>query len=645
MGCHASRPSRKSDGNDAPPNQEPADMQWQEPRKVAPTVMEPYDSRPLLNSTEPNNSSLNSGTAFVSLSTAEQREPTVRTLPAFSFVNGGLMGPSSPPALESAQPSAKGPAYLNTLAIRAYRCERDLINAYYIYIHPYLPLLPPPTFPQYEDCFAEVAPISYEADQSILPFWPESPLALAISALLVLIPLPKDPDPQSESATIIRRSFAQLYVRSAEHALESNSDHHRNTHISSYASTYTFHPSSLLHPNIFANLEPILALLVLTVYDYCQSGNRKQMRSRAHQALTAAMDLSLHALSADAVDAQRRAWWMTMYLASQASITNHSAPIMLIHDVRITTPYPEFCNRRETWELLMEAQNALMRVGPIAKELSKKRNRTNLSRTTADDIRRLDSTVLALGAKLDTSSYSVENEGAEASAARNLWMISLLFVHTARIKLHRFIAFGDSPLLLEKTSDLRTATLGNFSTTSPTPSQPWTLDVDSSFPFTAQESTDICLRSALVLSRTIRNLPPPKLHYSDGPSTSMISANHTENPVTSLTRSHAYPRSLPYLSCCTMQSCYVLSMLLRRLRSCLCTRDLSACYYLLRCAQPGTEIQDAERAIEEMRNGIGALYAALKADSVFEGVVDMAKDVESIYTAYFPGAGGSNISI
>jgi hypothetical protein len=77
-------------------------------------------------------------------------------------------------------------------------------------------------------------------------------------------------------------------------------------------------------------------------------------------------------------------------------------------------------------------------------------------------------------------------------------------------------------------------------------------------------------------------------------------------------------------------------MLLRRLRSCLATRDLSACYYLLRCAQPGTEIQDAERAIEEMRNGIGALYASLRADSVFEGVGDMARDVESIYTAYFP---------
>jgi hypothetical protein len=78
----------------------------------------------------------------------------------------------------------------------------------------------------------------------------------------------------------------------------------------------------------------------------------------------------------------------------------------------------------------MEAQNALMRAGTIAKELAKKRNKTNLSRTTADDIRRLDSNVLALGAKLDTSGYSAENEGAEASAARNLWMISLLFVHT-----------------------------------------------------------------------------------------------------------------------------------------------------------------------------------------------------------------------
>ncbi|KAL2847801.1 hypothetical protein BJY01DRAFT_246703 [Aspergillus pseudoustus] len=644
MGCSASRlirdPPSHSVGEPAPQSERP-DMQWQEPHKVAPATIQPYDTRPLLNSTEPNNSSLNSANAFASLSTGNH---TARTLPAFSFVNGGLMGPSSPPVLEGAHSDARAlhPTYLNTIAIRAYKCERDLINAYYIYVHPYLPLLPPPAFPQYEDCPAELVPLSYEADRSILPFWPESPLALALSALLVLIPPPKDSRPLSEPATALRRSYAQLYVRAAENALDTNTEQHRQTNMSSYASTYTFHPTSPLHPNTPANLEPILALLVLTIYDYCERGNRKHMRSRAHQALTTAMDLSLHTLSPEALDAQKRAWWMTMYLASQASIINHSAPIMLIHDVRITTPYPEFRNSREPWELLMEAQSALMRAGTITKELARKRNKSNLSRAMADDMRRLDSVILALGTKLDTSEW-ITDQGAEASTARNLWAIALLFVHTARIKLHRFIAFGDSPLLLDTNCEFRTATLSNFSTSSTTPSQPWTLEVDSTFPFTVQESTDVCLRSALVLSRTIRNLPPPNPYYFEGPPAHRIPADLIEKQGANM---HClYPCSIPYLACCTMQSCYVLAMLLRRLQSCLATRDLSMCYYLLRCAQPGTEIQDAERAIEELRNGIGALYASLRGDSVFGGIVDMARDVETIYTAYFPTLDVCNIPL
>ncbi|KAL3458352.1 hypothetical protein BJX64DRAFT_292274 [Aspergillus heterothallicus] len=636
MGCSASRPTRDSHSvSEIVPKNEQPDMQsWQEAPKPAPVpIVQPYDSRPIFNSTQPNNSSSNSANGYTSLSTGDH---TAKTLPAFSFVNGGLMGPSSPPALEGApnEPRALEPSYLNTIAIRAYKCERDLINAYYIYIHPYLPLLPPPALPQYEDCPTEIVPLSYQPDRSILPFWPESPLALALSALLVLIPLPKDTAPLLEPSTTLRRTYSQLYARSAEHALENNTEQLRQTNMSSYASTYTFHPSSFLHPTIPAALEPIMALLALTVYDYCQRGNRKHMRTRAHQALTAAMDLSLHALSGEATDAQRRAWWMTMYLASQSSIINHSAPIMLIHDVRITTPYPEFGNRREQWELLMEAQSGLMRAGTIAKELSKKRSKTHLPRATADDMKRLDSALLSLGVKLDTFGWSTEHEGAEASAAGNLWIIARLFVHTARIKLHRFIAFGDAPLLLEKNCEFRTATLSNFSTSSTAPSQPWTLDTDASFPFSAQESTDICLRSALVLSRTIRNLPPPNPNYFDGPSPATMSAHLIDKPDANINA--LYPRSLPYLACCTIQSCYVLAMLLHRLRSCLITRDLSACYYLVRCAQPGTEIQDAERAIEELRNGVGALYASLKGDSVFEGILDMARDVETIYTAYFP---------
>ncbi|KAL2814372.1 hypothetical protein BDW59DRAFT_167197 [Aspergillus cavernicola] len=633
MGCNVSRPS-PSGGDKTAPKYESTEKQWQQQHhhQIADVAMHHPDSRLMSNPVETNNSLMNSAVGVMSPPTGEH---TARTLPAFSFVNGGLMGVSSPSPQQSSQTSSNAMHHtrLNPIAIRAYG-----INAYYIYIHPYLPLFPPPAIPQYEDCPIEVIPLSDQPDRSILPFWPTSALGLALSALLVLIPLPKEPDPLSEPATVLRRSYAQLYVRSAEQTFE-HSTEHRQFNVTAYLSNYALRPSSPLHPNMPANLEPILALLVLTVYDYCQRGNRKHMRSRAHQALTAAMDLSLHTMDPEAADAEKRAWWMTMYLASQSSISNHSAPIMLMHDPRITTPYPEFRSHHEPWPLLMQAQNALMQAGSIAKELAKKTNKTNLSRTTAEDIQRLDSTVLGLAIQLDTSRYVMNQEGAEACAARNLWAIALLFVHTARIKLHRFTAFGDCPLLLDKSCDLKTANFSNFtssSSSSPGPPQAWALDVDSTFPFTTQESTDICLRSALVLSRILRTLPPPNPGYVEGVSPSHASVVLNGRPAANL--GPQYPRSLPYLTCCTMQSCYVLVMLLRRLRASLCSGDLSTCYYLLRCAQAGTEIQDAERAIEELRNGIESLWVSLKSDSVFEGIVPMVRDVETIYTAYFSQA-------
>lgn len=78
----------------------------------------------------------------------------------------------------------------------------------------------------------------------------------------------------------------------------------------------------------------------------------------------------------------------------------------------------------------MKAQDALMKAGNIAKELAKKRSKTNLLKSTAEDIRRLDSTVVNLGIQLDTSRCVTNEEGAEPSAARNLRAIALLFVHT-----------------------------------------------------------------------------------------------------------------------------------------------------------------------------------------------------------------------
>lgn len=76
-------------------------------------------------------------------------------------------------------------------------------------------------------------------------------------------------------------------------------------------------------------------------------------------------------------------------------------------------------------------------------------------------------------------------------------------------------------------------------------------------------------------------------------------------------------------------------ILLRKVRMSLNAGDLSTCYYLLNHPEPGTETQDAERLIEELRHGTKSVYHFMASNSIFEGVVDMAREVETVYGVHF----------
>lgn len=68
------------------------------------------------------------------------------------------------------------------------------------------------------------------------------------------------------------------------------------------------------HSQTPVDYECLLALLVLSVYEYSQRGNLLKMRYRAGQALAIALDKSLHAQMGndEFSEARRRAWWMTV---------------------------------------------------------------------------------------------------------------------------------------------------------------------------------------------------------------------------------------------------------------------------------------------------------------------------------------------
>lgn len=176
----------------------------------------------------------------------------------------------------------------------------------------------------------------------------------------------------------------------------------------------------------------------------------------------------------------------------------------------------------------------------------------------------------------------------------------------------------DIPLFLDKYCDLSSINSHGFSST---PSPAWVADRESTFPFTEQESSVVCLKASLVVAASFRSLPYP----------SPASLGPGERP-----NVRNWPHTLPYFVCCAMQSCYTLLMLLHKVRACLATNRLASCHHLLDKPEPGTEVSDAERLAEELRHGVKSLGISLKSDVVFEGVGGMGREIESAYLAAFP---------
>ncbi|KAF4167620.1 hypothetical protein CNMCM6936_004677 [Aspergillus lentulus] len=142
-------------------------------------------------------------------------------------------------------------------------------------------------------------------------------------------------------------------------------------------------------------------------------------------------------------------------------------------------------------------------------------------------------------------------------------------------------------------------------------------DIECIFPFTEQESTSICLKSALVMSRVFRQLSSPNPD----------SGLEADGKASDRSRS---PRGLPHMACCTLQRVYAICMLLSKVRTALCSGDLSSCCYLLDRPTPAADVQDAERLTEELQQVLNALSASIRADAVFEGMAAMAREMEGI---------------
>jgi hypothetical protein len=152
----------------------------------------------------------------------------------------------------------------------------------------------------------------------MMMYRPRSPLSLAISAVLALIPHPRDHEPSSGPSLIQRRAYAHSFAQLANSTIEAECDLDLSSTDPGQAlsATRPFVGRERFHSQTPVDLESLLALLVLSVYEYAQRGNLLKMRYRAGQALAIALDKSLHAemRNDEFSEARRRAWWMTVWL-------------------------------------------------------------------------------------------------------------------------------------------------------------------------------------------------------------------------------------------------------------------------------------------------------------------------------------------
>ncbi|KAJ5893527.1 hypothetical protein N7495_005218 [Penicillium taxi] len=533
--------------------------------------------------------------------------------------------------------------------VRTYGSEPEILNAYYDFIHIYFPILPPRVSPQCRDRpLQNQVPCSNPSSEPVMMYRPRSPLSLAISAILALVPHSNDPDPSSHASVLQRRLYANAFSQLANSTIESECDLELSSTDPGLALS-SERPAinrERFHPQVPEDLEILLALLVLSVYEYTQRGNRLKMRYRAGQALAIALDKSLHASmdEDESSEACRRAWWMTYYCVLQGSIVSTTAPTVVINDPQFTTPYPRFSDDPEGWSILIQSQQVLVSASQFIADLNKCLVSQSGMHFMFERMQQLDSwtnSVLAQASSLPISSEFGNHR--ESITAQSIRAISRIKLSSAQIKIHRFRAFSDIPIFIKKHCDLTTANPTNTSdidTKSCTsgsdihsvsclhggldqfqraPANEYMTPSDSStssdghpytpqypqypftlgFPYSPQHSAKVCLRAAITISHMFESLPYPQ----------PLLENNQQHPQRPL------PRTMPSFACCLMQSSYAMLMI----------------YYKVRVAKqlsPDSENDiggdSTNRLVEELCQGLQRIISAVSNYSIaFEALDGM----------------------
>jgi hypothetical protein len=230
-----------------------------------------------------------------------------------------------------------------------------------------------------------------------------------------------------------------------------------------------------------------------------------------------------------------------------------------------STPLPTINGDSSTWEALLDAQDLIMKCTrytmSLKKELNAGREPRNLESAFLHLNVEVESLVATNVATHNGMLFQSQVDSAEAVLISSLQLQAQIKIHSARIKLHRYQAFRDTPIFTKKHCDLKVAPpdevlmcplrgqqIDNSLITpesSFVPSPMSQFSDDSYQSIDHNESANICLQSALAISAAFEELPYPCPIQSDQ---------------FDLRNLHTLPRTMPAFSCCAMQGSYVLLM-------------------------------------------------------------------------------------
>ncbi|PYH76818.1 C6 finger domain protein [Aspergillus uvarum CBS 121591] len=502
--------------------------------------------------------------------------------------------------------------------LQTYASDDDILDAYYVFIHLYCPLLPPP----------ERLPVRNKPVYGPATYRPSSPLALAVCAILALIPHPEVRQPSKPECIKLRREMAHSYAQSALEAVEADlelldsaSDPSRA--LSEGVAQCTREP---FHVKVPVGLEAVMALVLLSSYEYAQRGNIQKMCNRAGQALTAAMSVSLHeTVEEDGfAEARRRAWWMTYMTVCQGSIVSGMPPVINLYDPRFVTPYPK------GWKLLIEAQQTILEATTFVHDL----NLTIKSQYNAPWISKrmmdLDSQITYLLHPCRASSPSIPRfpptptDSPEIIALQSMKYIAEIKLHSARIKTHRFCAFQDAAIFRRRHCDLHATTPSSATSApsccsipAPQPlNQPPNQSRNSriSFPFSSHASSKICLHAALNITNLLDNLPYPNPTNEIPLTRPPYLARHSRVEI---------PRTMPSFACCAMQASYAMMMLGMKARGSVTSNSSSGT-----SAGGSGSGRSLDGFVEELRQSLRGVWKVLGNYAIaFEAVGGMRDEI------------------